>query len=407
MSKRIKKYLFRGAIVIILIALVMVAMAPRPVTVDIETVSRGELIVTLDHEGKTRVRNRYTVSAPLAGLYHRITLEPGDPVRANQTVLVTYEPTEPGFLDTRTRAQAQAMVEAAESAVRRARAEYARVEAELAEAMVELRRSEQLDDAGLAPRARLEDAEARVATLRESLAVAEAALEAAQVDVEVARTRLVEPASSEGNSSAGRTMSVRSPISGVVLERLHESEAVRAQGEPLLVLANLTDLEIAADFLSTEAVQMEPGQPTLIDRWGGGEVLRGSIRRIEPSGFMKVSALGVEEQRVNVIVDFDDPEEAWKSLGSEYRVEVRVITYDTDDALLVPMSAVFPNDGGWAVFIAGAETAELRPIEIGERNGTMAEVLSGLSAGEPVIVYPSDDVSDGVLIEDRAASAGS
>jgi HlyD family secretion protein len=198
---------------------------------------------------------------------------------------------------------------------------------------------------------------------------------------------------------------LNSPIDGVVIERIHQSEATLPRGAQLLVLANLTDLEIVADYLSTEAVRMAPGTPVLIDRWGGDQLLRGRIRRVEPAAFTKISALGVEEQRVNVIVDFDDPAEAWTALGDEYRIETRVVVHHSQDALLVPDGAVFPHNNGWAIFLAGAERAELRPISIGQRNETFAEVLSGLTLGDPVIVYPSDDVTDGVLIEPRAAPA--
>ena len=399
----IKKIVFWTVLIGAGAALVAFSMKPQPVSVDLHTVARGPLEVTLDHEGKTRVRELYTVSAPLNGRVRRIELEPGDPVRANDTVLATFEPQEPNLLDKRTRAEAEARVRAAEPAIARAEAQRQQARASLDLAEIELDRQRKLTEAGIAPQSQLDTAEADVRTKREMLAAAESAKRAAAYELETARAALVEPSESANDdaTSTSRLIRLRSPVSGVVMRRLRESEAVVPQGEPLIEVANAEKLEIVADFLSTDAVQMRPGMPAIIDRWGGDEPLHGSVRRIEPSGFMKISALGVEEQRVNVIVDFDDPSGAWKALGDEYRVEVRVVIWQGDDLLLVPTSSLFRHGDGWAVFVDEAGTAHRRPVEVGHRNGVSAEILSGLQAGERIIVYPSDSVTDGVLLEER------
>ena len=377
----VKKVLFWTVALGGLAGLVVVSMAPQPVPVDVETVGRGPLQVTLDHEGKTRVRDRYVISAPLAGRVRRIELKPGDPVRANRTVLATFEPEEPALLDARTRTEAAALVRAAEAAVASAAAECERAKAELEFAEADLARTRALVNEGIAARAALDAAAADARAKREILEAARSAQRAAAHQL---------------------VIHLRSPVSGVVLRRLRESEAVIPQGEPLIEVANPADLEIVADFLSADAVQMRPAMPVIIDRWGGGQPIAGRVRRVEPSGFMKISALGVEEQRVNVIVDFDDPAEAWRSLGDEYRVEVRVVTWKGDDLILVRTSSLFRHGDRWAVYVVEDGVAKVRPVEAGHRNGVSAEIFEGLREGERVIAYPSDSVKDGVQVKERA-----
>jgi HlyD family secretion protein len=405
-ANRIREWVFRLLLLAAAAAAVFVAMKPQPVPADFGTVTRGALSITVDHEGRTRVREKYVVSAPLAGRIHRIELEPGDPVAANRTALVTFQPADPELLNTRALAEYEAMVKAAEAGLEQGRAERNRLEVELRYAETELKRAQALDRERLAPRRLLDEAENRVEAARESITVADAAIRSAAEQVEVAKARLVEAAPGAKSNGAGtKLMQLRSPVSGVVLRRLRESEAIVPQGEPLIEVANPADLEIIADYLSTDAVKIRPGMPVIIDRWGGDEPLRGRVRRIEPSGFMKISALGVEEQRVNVIVEFDDPQEAWKALGDEYRVEVRIVIWEQDDLLLVPAPALFRNGDSWAVFTATAEgLVQLRPVEIGRQNGRVAEVHGGLTAGERVIIYPSNSIKEGVTVEEREVS---
>jgi len=380
---------------IAIVALIALALAPRPVPVDLGAAARGALEVTLDHEGRTRVRERYEISAPVPGRVLRIRLEPGDPVVANETVLAIFEPIDPSLLDTRSRIEAEALVQGAEAVLARARADRERARAELEYADSELDRARRLAEQGIVSEERLDAAAVEARARREALDAAGSATRAASYDLEAARARLLEPG--EG-AAGGGSIHLRSPIDGVVLRRLRQSEAVVQAGEPLLEVADPADLEVVADFLSTDAVKMDPGMRVVIDEWGGEGVLQARVRRVEPSGFMKVSALGVEEQRVNVVVDFDDPYEAWEKLGDEYRVEVRVVVWQADDVLLVPTGALFRHAGGWAVFAVDAGRARLQPLEVGQRDGLHAQVLSGLDPGASVVVHPSDSVQDGVRV---------
>jgi len=404
-KSRVRKVIVRLVLLAAVVALVVYALKPRPAPAEFHTVSRGPMRVTLDHEGKTRVRQPFVISAPLAGRVHRIELEPGDRVRANRTALVRFEASDPGFIDARTRAETQARIKAAETAVKQIDAEYRKVETELRLAETNLRRVEELVRQGITAQAQLDEARSQDQVLRDQLDVITSARQAAVFELEAAKARLVEPADSGTDASGKRMIVIRSPIDGVVLRRLRQSAAVVPQGEPLLELADPANLEVVADYLSTDAVRMKPGLPVLIDRWGGNEALRGSIRRIEPSGFMKISALGVEEQRVNVIIDFDDPRQAWESLGSEYRVEARVIIWESDDVVQIPTSCLFRNGEGWAVFAVDAGLAQRRNVTVGHRNGVAAEVVEGLRAGETVVVYPSGDIQDGVEVVEREAGA--
>jgi len=315
-------------------------------------------------------------------------------VSAGETVLATFLPNPPSLLDARTRAELQARVSAAEAALNRARAEEQRIDAELAQARRTLTRTERLVEGGALPPEQLEADQLAVSTLEKTLEAARAGVRAAQAELQMARASLMQP-----QRDAATPIDIRSPIDGVVLRRLRESEAVVPQGEPLIEVGDVTELEIVADFLSTDAVRIRPGQRVYIVRWGGGEELRGRVRLVEPAGFTKVSALGVEEQRVNVIIDFDDPAAAFAQLGDRYRVEVRVVVWSTDDAVTVPVSSLVREGDGWSVFVVDGDRAVRRTVEIGQRSDTSAQVLSGVEPGERVVVFPSDQLEDGSPIE--------
>jgi HlyD family secretion protein len=241
----------------------------------------------------------------------------------------------------------------------------------------------------------LETQESAVRSAEDALKAAEFAVDTATYQVEQARARLL------SGSSRGAPIDVRAPVDGVVLKRLRESESVVPAGDPLLELGDPRNLEIVSDLLSTDAVRVRAGQPAWIEQWGGDDALRGRVRRVEPSGFMKISALGVEEQRVNVVVDFDGPPESRPPLGDNYRVELRIVVWETGDAVKVPASALFRRGEKWAVFVAEGGRARLREIEVGRRNGLTAQVLKGLDAGAHVIVHPPDTLSDGARIKAR------
>lgn len=398
-----RKWIVFTVVGFVLIALIALALKPQPIPADFSTASRGDLRVTIDEEGETRVRHRFMVSAPVAGRVLRIELEPGDPVIAGETVLARFQPSAPTPLDARSRAEAEARVGAAEAAQGFAEAESERLLAELDFAKSELRRAERLAAEEIVSKERLESAQLNVRTKEEALRSAEFSIRNAEKDLQAAQARLlnVESRVEDQRGDPSDPISLRSPIDGRVLQRLRESESVVPAGDPLIEIGDPSRLEIISDLLSTDAVQVRPGQTVLVEEWGGDNPLNGRVRRVEPFGFTKFSALGVEEQRVNVLIHLTDPRERWESLGDGYRVEVRIVIWENNDVLKIPTSSLFRHGEEWAVFVAAEGVAHLRTIKLGERNGLEAQVLDGLAAGDQVIVHPSDQIEDGVEVEER------
>ena len=380
-----------------LVAVLVWAFRPAPAAADFSAVQRGTLQVTIEDEGRTRVRDRYVVSAPVPGRMQRIELEPGDPVIAKKTVLARFQPVDPALLDVRTRAELEARARAAESAVGGARAERERIQAQLTFAQSELKRARELVAGGAISAREAEAAEQGVTTLQRALESAEFAARSASHQLDLARASLVQT-----RAGSVATIPLYSPVDGVVLRLLQESAGVVPTGQPLLEVGNLNDLEIVADFLSSAAVRVKPGQAVLIEQWGGDRPLRARVRRVEPSGFTKVSALGVEEQRVNVVIDFDEPRANWQSVGDGYRVEARIIVWSKDNVLKVPTSSLFRHGTEWAVYKVVNDTAVLQRVDIGQRNGLEAEVLKGLTEAERIVVYPSDAIRDGTKLTERS-----
>jgi HlyD family secretion protein len=350
--------------------------------------------VNVDEDGETRVRDRFLVTAPVSGRVHRIEIEPGDEVVRGKTVLARITPAESPLIDPRTRGELQAAVDAAAASVGQERAERQRATTTLERARSTLRRQQELMKAGAIASDDLEAAETALATAEDALRAAEFTERRAQSELQLARARLSAPGTS------GRSVDVLSPIDGIVLKRLRESEGVVPVGEPLLEIGEPGRMEIVADLLSTDAVRVSPGAEVLVEQWGGGHTLHGRVRRVEPSGFMKVSALGVEEQRVNVIVDFTDPREAAR-LGDGYRVEVRVVLWKEDDVLKVPVGALFRQGEGWAVFLVEEGRVQRQTVELGQRNENDGQILSGLEAGATVVLHPPDTLTDGTRVTIR------
>ena len=378
---------------IVAAAAVFFGTRPQPVPAEVSQVTRGPIEVTIDEEGETRVRDRFVISAPLGGRALRIELEPGDTVVANETVLAVFLPSAPVLLDARSRAEARAAVETALATVGEAEALYERAAAEVAFSRAEVERYRRLTRDGIVSVEQMETAQLDLDTRQEALEAAEYAVRTALSQLQAARVRLVH---SSGQSAAdGETIEITSPVSGVVLRRLRESESVVPAGEALLEVGDPEQLEVVTDYLSKDAVRIRPGQQVLIDRWGGDRPLQGRVRRVEPSGFTKISALGVEEQRVNVVMDITDPPEVRAGLGDGFRVETRVVVWESENELKTPTGALFRRGNDWAVFVVENGTAALTPIEVGERNPQEAQVLSGLAAGQQVVVYPSDSLADG------------
>lgn len=375
-------------------AAVVLGTRPQPVPAELSEVTRGPIEVTIDEEGETRVRDRFVISAPLGGRVLRIELEPGDTVVANQTVLAVFLPSAPVLLDARSRAEARAAVETALAAVGQAEAHYEQAAAEVAFSRAEVERYRRLTRDGIVSVEQMETSQLDLDTRQEALEAAEYAVRTALSELQATRVRL-QQFSGQPVAADGDTIEITSPVSGVVLRRLRESESVVPPGEALLEVGDPERIEVVTDYLSKDAVRIRPGQQVLIDRWGGDRPLAGRVRRVEPSGFTKISALGVEEQRVNVVMDITDPPEIWSGLGDGFRVETRVVVWESEDELKTPTGALFRRGDDWAVFVAEDGAAALRPIEVGERNAREAQVLSGLGPGEQVVVYPSDSLNDG------------
>lgn len=374
----------------------------RPVPADVATVSRGPLLVTIEEEGRTRVAERYVVSAPVAGYLRRIGLHVGDRVRTGQ-VVAAIEPARASELDPRARAQAAAQVNVAQAALAAARenARGALAQADLArqelERLASLRQSGFISEQAL-DRARAEDRRAQAAKL-----AAEHAVSVARFEQDVARAAL------DAGAGAGRrvgVVEVRAPVDAQVLKLQHESEGAVQSGALLLEIGDPESLEVEVEVLSTQAVRIAPGAKVLFERWGGDLPLQGVVRVVEPAGFTKVSALGVEEQRVRVIVDFASPRESWRRLGDAYRVEARFVVWEGRDVLQVPASALFRQRDGWAVFVVDGGRARTKPVEVGQRSSLAVELRSGLAAGETLITHPDDRVRDGVRVSPRAPAAG-
>lgn len=388
-----------GVLLALLVAGIAYALRPQPVPVDLAAAETRLLRVTIDDEGETRVRDVYTLYAPLGGHLQRIEVEAGDPVEANRTELALIEPASPAFLDVRTEAEQQAAVEAARAARELAAAEVERAEAELAFAAGELDRARRLIRQEAIPQRTLDDAERTHRVAQANVATAKAALDVREHELSQAQSRLLTRQEIARRSGACECVPVTAPVSGEVLRVMRRSAGVVAAGAALLEIGDPRDLEVVVDFLSEDAVRIAPGQKAVVTGWGGPE-LTAVVRRVEPFGQTKVSALGIEEQRVDVVLDLIDPWERWRRLGHGYRVDVGVILFQAE-VLTLPLGALFRDDGQWAVFVAENGRARLRRVEIGERTGLAAEIRSGLSAGQRVVLYPSDRVTDGVAIVER------
>ena len=398
--------------VLLLVALVVgglgYAFWPEPAEVDLAQVERGPLQVTVDEDGKTRIREKYVVSAPLVCRLLRIDMEAGDRVVAGQTLLATIEPRDPDLLDARAVAQAEARVKAAAATLKKMEPTLEDVRAAQALAEAELTRARKAAVGNAISKSELENTEYVFRQKSEELRSTRIQEEIARFELEQAeaallRTRPRDAAAIDGtsNGNGGWTFTIYSPIDGSVLRVFQESAAVVNAGTPLLELGNPLDLEAEVDVLSRDAVKIHPGARVLLEHWGGDKVLQGRVRLVEPSGFTKISTLGVEEQRVNVIVDFVDPPEARATLGDGFRVEARIVIDEADDVLKVPTSALFRIGKQSAVFQAVDGVVHQQIVKLGRQNGLEAEVLDGLSVGDQVVIHPSDQVEDGVHVRQR------
>jgi len=384
--------------VLSLLALLLVLLLtwgfwPQAVQVEATPVTRGPLSVTIEEEGRTRLRDRYVVSAPVDGVACRVDLEVGNPVEQGQ-LLLQIAPLDSQVLDPRSRAQAEAKVAAASSALRAAEEQASAAAASQQLAASELARLKPLLDKALISRDIYDRAAAEAKTSAASRRSADYRVEVARSELEAARTALQYSAAAETGEPAEQ-VPVRSPITGRILKIAHECEGPVRTGDPLLEIGDPRVLEVEVDVLSPDAVRIHPGMPVLFDRWGGPQPLEAVVRTIEPVGFTKISALGVEEQRVLVICDFTSPPEQWQRLGDGYRVEARFLIWQQDDVLQVPASSLFRYRDGWALFAVEDGRAVRRSVQVGQRNGLVAQILEGVGEGEQVINHPSDEVDHG------------
>ncbi len=386
-------------VLLLIIAALVYGFRPQPSRVDIASVSLGPMRVSVEEEGKTRVTDRYEVSASVAGTTCRVDLNVGDPVQKGQ-VLTTIKPLESQALDPRSQAEAEARVAAAQSALYAAEQTATSAASEMQLAARELSRLRPLFEKGHISRRQLDQATAMAQTSRAASRSAQFSVDVARHELEAARTAL----SYTGAGNADRpeaNVQVRSPIDGRILALHQECEGVVSAGQPLLVIGDIRSLEIETDVLSEDAVKIKPGMRVELHRWGGDTPLQGRVRNVEPVGFTKVSALGVEEQRVLVISDITSDATEWQDLGDGYRVEAEIILWQAADVLQIPASALFRFDGGWALFVMENGKAVRRTVKVGKRNGLSAQILEGVAAGDKVITHPDNSIDDGVAVKLR------
>jgi HlyD family secretion protein len=386
---------------IVIVALIGAALAwgfwPRPVLVETAEVARRPLQVTVEEEGRTRVKERYMLYAPVAGYLRRVEFEVGDAVAAGQA-LAEIDPLPSAMLDPRTQAEAEARAAAARSSLARAREALLQAESEAELAADEFTRRQELLARQLVSRAEYDQARSRQRATAAAAQAATSAVEVARHELEAAEAAL-RYAGAVTRGDAVEPIQLASPVDGRLLKRLQESAGVVSAGQPLLEVGDAQALEVEVEVLSRDAVRIEIGGRVLFERWGGEEALEGVVRTIEPTGFTKISALGVEEQRVLVIVDFVSPPDTWRRLGDGYRVEAKFITWERSDALTVPAGALFRRGDGWAAFLVDGGRARLTAIRTGQSSGLLTEVLDGVSAGDRVVVHPDDALEDGAQIE--------
>lgn len=402
-SKRSGQWLLLGSLAAVLLLLLW-AFMPRPLSVDIGTVQRGTMLETIDDEGKTRVRDAYVVSTPVSGRLLRIEVEPGDRVVQDKTVIARMLPSNPVALDSRSREQARATVSAAEAAVRLARAELNKAMADTELTRTELDRIASLQKRGAISVSALDKAKQEWRAASAQLDMAKASISMRQADLASARSQLITfvPGQTDNSDAQSDVINILAPHSGSVLRVLQESETTLPAGQAILEIGDINEeLEVVVELLSTDAVKVKAGNRVIIENWGGPKALAGTVDKVEPWGFTKYSALGVEEQRVKTTIRFDSDKAQRERLGHGFRVETRIVIWEQSDALTVPSSALIREGNRWSVYVVESGIAKLREVATGHNNGISAEVLGGLEVGESVVLYPPAELSDGGRVKPR------
>lgn len=392
--RKLVKRIVTGLTVAMVLVGVIIAAMPKPLIVEVAQVSRGQLVVTINEDGISRVHDRYIVSAPLAGNLARIALHNGDTVKQGQ-VLARILPVSAPLLDTRTRSEAEARVNAALAGLRQSTAQIERAKASAEFAAEEAKRTEQLVKSGALSTRELTRARLDERSSQAELTSAEFSTKVAQHQLTMAQAALGRL--DQGNGNGTDQFEITSPGDGRILKVIQQSEGVVQAGSPLLEIGDPKALEVAVDVLTSDAVNVRPGANVTLEHWGG-KPLKATVRLVEPSAFTRLSALGVEEQRVNAILELNSPYEEWELLGDGYRVEAKIEVFRTKDALRIPWSALFRDGEDWAVFVRAGETVQLKKVAVGQRNEVHAEILSGLEEGQEVVVHPSDKLTEGSKI---------
>jgi HlyD family secretion protein len=390
--KRIVKSLFGLAVVLGLVGLVAWTLRPKPLVVEIGRVARGRMQVTIDEDGQTRAHDRFTLAAPIAGRLSRIRLHEGDSVTP-QTIIATISPLP---IDAREVARTNAEIESLE-ALRKEAVQYVeRAEADHEQTQRDVVRYTDLQRQDVVPRQTLEQAQTAEKRAAKEVAGARFKVQSAQAEIARARAGLI--SIEETQEKSGRIVELRSPMASRILRILEPSERVVAAGTPVVSLSNPSKIEIVIDLLSTDAVKVKPGAAVSIEGWGGPKALRGRVRMIEPYGFTKVSALGIEEQRVNMIADFLDPP---AGLGDGYRIDARIVVWESPDVLIAPGSALFRDGDRWSVFVVESGRARRKSVEVGHRTALETEIIRGLNPGDAVILHPPNDLKEGAAVAGR------
>jgi HlyD family secretion protein len=398
MKASIRRKLFVIVIILAVVSATIYGFIPKAVDVDLVDVSRGPLQVTIEEEGRTRLKDRFVVSAPTAGYMQRISVKVGDPVRKGQ-IVAALEPLRSQALDPRSRAEAEAIVSAVEAGLNAVVEKERAAKADVDYIEKRLERMTNLYDKGSIAKDQLDQIQSEAKKARAVQGAAKAAVDVSRADLERAKKTIQDY--TRGRTEKRDTVYVSSPVDGSIFRIYRESEGTVAIGEPLMDIGNAKNLEVRVDLLSSDAVKIKKGARVLFKRWGGEGTLTGIVRVVEPAGFTKLSSLGVEEQRVLVIVDMTSPPDVWRALGDGYRLETHFVVWEGREVLQVPASALFRSGTKWAVFLEDNGKARQRIVETGQRNGLTAEILSGLKEKEKVIAHPDDSIGDGALIRRR------
>ena len=401
MSVKLRRFIFWLIAAALLMSGLYYTFKEQSHYVDIAHIEIGPLEVSIAEDGETKVRDIYELSSPLMGRVLRLEVEVGDEVAAAETIVAKIEPSDPTFLDRRSEKEARAAVKASEALLSLAKAQLNEAESELEFSFSELERMQRLVDRRLVSEREYDQAKKNYKTKAASVNTALASIRARESELAQAKARLVTPVDVRGTDKDCKCLSIYAPTKGKILRVLHESEGIIEPGDVLVEIGDTSDLEIVVDFLSIDAVRINPGQRVVIEEWGGAYNLNGVVKKVEPFGYTKVSSLGIEEQRVDVIIDIIDPIERWNSLGHGYQVETRVILWHEDNVLKSPITALFREKGEWSVFVVEDERARLKKIQVGRKNAFEAQILSGLDEGQQVVLHPSNQINDGVLIKRR------